>query len=403
VKVLIFNVEFDQLVAVLTAIVAFVVFKITQDNLTLALLAGGATFALLYYLPIGYLQGGYLPTFPVHVFEKLQMELVDENKNPFDLTLQDWQHIPDFLSIFNKVFKADSMARKVISEVKEESEREMVPPANVLRVEPVKFEAAVKSHLEEKGLEFDDAVAIDAIIATQKDPPTLRKVLVAFYRGNKGLSIYDYLTTPEGFLIKTRKMRGGTLFSGSIGELESSGPSDLMFETPQGTIRCSEAYFLIPPHPQPIPPGDLESLKFNASMFSVLKAVGLTMLSGMWSLYNRLTSAEAALKQNETLVDMINAQTGDNFSLAQGLYVSAPLDVEQILEGKEIPVPKRGLLPQVSRAMLIVAFCMVLGALIGSLQPVYLALGYPQTSTIVAGGLVGLVVGIVVVKLSGAD
>jgi hypothetical protein len=401
-KLVFFNLDFGQISAILTTMVFFAVFKLTQDSPTWGLLAGGATYVLLNYLPIGYIQGGYFPGFPVHLFEKIEMELVDENKNPFDLDIQDWQHIPDFLKIFNQIFKTDSMARKVIDEVKEEA-KVSAPQPTSLRVMPIQFEEAVKKCLEERGLVFDDSVAIDAILATQKDPPTLGKVLIAFYRGDKDLNFYDYLTTPEGFLIKTRRIRGGTIITGKIGEMEPTGPTDLTFDTPQGTIKCSEAYFLIPPHPQPVPPGDLNSFKFNASLFSVLRAVGLTMLSGMWSMSNLLTKAEAALRQNETLVDINSTQTGDNFSLAQGLFVSYWLSTEEILAGRQLPVPKRGLLPHISQAVLIVGFCMVLGALIGAFQPIYLALGYPQTQTMIGGGILGFVAGIIIAKLSGAE
>ena len=381
------QIEFGQIQLVVLVIGNIVLWQYTGE-LWYCVAFSLALIALLNLMP--YTRGAYLPGIPVHWWERLILETIDEENEPTDVELQDLQIVPNFISYINKVFKNDPVAIDLSDRIKE-GKIELTTP----------FVEKVKAVAAEKGIQLDENGEVDLIVARRLDSPTpWRAALVAIVKSNRERKIDDYLTSYEGLIFKTRRMRGPRAYQAQFGSQESVASADLEFQTPSGTLKCAEAMIVVPPEPKPVPDEMVSGLKVNAFSISLIKSVIFELIKDRWADQHKLAQADAALQQNNALYDALTFVTGEKYQLGQAVATSRSETVEEIMGGKELPMPRRGFLSVPPSTLVMILFALG-GALLGSLELVYRALGYTQLETVLIGGVIGLAVGFVATKVTG--
>ena len=381
------QIEFGQIQLIVLVMGNILLYQYTGE-LWYCLFFSVALLVLLNLVP--YTRGAYLPGIPVLWRERLIMETIDEENEPTDVELQDLQIVPNFISYINKVFKNDPVAIDLSDRIKE-GKIELTTP----------FVEKVKAIAAEKGIQLDENGEVDLIVARRLDSPTpWRAALVAIVKSNRERKIDDYLTSYEGLIFKTRRMRGPRAYQAQFGSQESVASADLEFQTPSGTLKCAEAMIVVPPEPKPVPDEMVSGLKVNAFSISLIKSVIFELIKDRWADQHKLAQADAALQQNNALYDALTFVTGEKYQLGQAVATSRSETVEEIMGGKELPMPRRGFLSVPPSTLVMILFALG-GALLGSLELVYRALGYTQLETVLIGGVIGLAVGFVATKVTG--
>jgi len=381
------QIEFGQIQLIVLVMGNILLYQYTGE-LWYCLFFSVALLVLLNLVP--YTRGAYLPGIPVLWRERLIMETIDEENEPTDVELQDLQIVPNFISYINKVFKNDPVAIDLSDRIKE-GKIELTTP----------FVEKVKAIAAEKGIQLDENGEVDLIVARRLDSPTpWRAALVAIVKSNRERKIDDYLTSYEGLIFRTRRMRGPRAYQAQFGSQESVASADLEFQTPSGTLKCAEAMIVVPPEPKPVPDEMVSGLKVNAFSISLIKSVIFELIKDRWADQHKLAQADAALQQNNALYDALTFVTGEKYQLGQAVATSRSETVEEIMGGKELPMPRRGFLSVPPSTLVMILFALG-GALLGSLELVYRALGYTQLETVLIGGVIGLAVGFVATKVTG--